>query len=155
LVEACGMDETPKYLLRDRDAIYRKQFSRRVQTLGIAEVITAYRSPWQNPYAERIIGSIRRECLDHVIVLRRRHLKRILTRYVDYYNGVRTHLSLYKDAPIVDQPNLLAKDRLSNSKRSVDSTTTTCEKQRETENSNFQEGHLSLGRTHPQYFIKH
>ncbi len=99
LVEACGMDEKPKYLLRDRDAIYGKQFSRRAQTLGIAEVITAYRSPWLNPYAERIIVSIRRECLDHVIVLGPRHLKRILTRYVDYYNGVRTHLSLYKDAP--------------------------------------------------------
>ena len=88
------MDEKPKYLLRDRDAIYEKQFSRRAQTLGIAEVITAYRSPWQNPYAERIIVSIRRECLDHVIVLGPRHLKRTLTRYVDYYNGVRTHLSL-------------------------------------------------------------
>ncbi len=93
------MDETPKYLVRDRDAIYGKKLSRRAQTLGIAEVITAYRSPWQNPYAERIIGTIRRECLDHVIVLGPRHLKRILTRYVDYYNGVRTHFSLYKDAP--------------------------------------------------------
>lgn len=93
------MDEKPKYLLRDRDAIYGKQFSQRAQTLGIKEVLTAYRSPWQNPYAERIIGSIRRECLDHVIVLGPRHLKRVLTGYVDYYNGVRTHLSLYKDSP--------------------------------------------------------
>lgn len=99
LVEACGMDEKPKYLLRDRDAIYGKQFSQRAQTLGIKEVLTAYRSPWQNPYAERVIGSIRRECLNHVIVLGPRHLKRILTRYVDFYNGVRTHLSLSKDAP--------------------------------------------------------
>ena len=99
LVEACGMDEKPKYLLRDRDAIYGKIFSRRVQTLGIKEVMTAYRSPWQNPYAERVIGSIRRECLDHVIVLGPKHLKRVLTGYVDYYNGMRTHLSLYKDAP--------------------------------------------------------
>ena len=99
LVEACGIDESPKYLLRDRDAIYGKIFSRRARALGIKEVLTAYRSPWQNPYAERVIGSIRRECLDHVIVLGPRHLKRVLTRYVDYYNEVRTHLSLYKDSP--------------------------------------------------------
>jgi len=99
LVEACGMDEKPKYLIRDRDAIYGKIFSRRAQTLGIKEVVTAYRSPWQNPYAERVIGSIRRECLDHVIVLGPRHLKRVMTQYVYYYNGVRTHLSLCKDSP--------------------------------------------------------
>ena len=99
LVEACGIDEKPKYLLHDRDAIYGNQFSQRAHSLGIKEVLTAYRSPWQNPYVERIIGSIRRECLDHVIVLGPRHLKWILTGYVDYYNGVRTHLSLYKDSP--------------------------------------------------------
>lgn len=99
LVEACGLDESPKYLLRDRDAIYGKIFSRRARALGMKEVLTAYRSPWQNPYAERVIGSIRRECLDHVIVLGPGHLKRVLTRYVDYYNEVRTHLSLYKDSP--------------------------------------------------------
>jgi len=99
LVEACGIDEKPKYLLRDRDAIYGNQFSQRAHTLGIKEVLTAYRSPWQNPYVERIIGSIRRECLDHVIVLGPRHLKQIQTGYVDYYNGVRTHLSLRKDSP--------------------------------------------------------
>ena len=99
LVDACDIDEKPKYLLRDRDAIYGKHFSQRAQTLGIKEVLTAYRSPWQNPYAERVIGSIRRECLDHVIVLGPRHLNWILTRYVDYYNDVRTHLSLYKDSP--------------------------------------------------------
>ena len=87
------MNDKPNYLLRDRDAIYGKRFSQRAQTLGINEVITAYRSPWQNPYAERVIGSIRRECLDHVVVLGSTHLKRVLTRYVDYYNGVRTHLS--------------------------------------------------------------
>jgi putative transposase len=99
LVEAFGMNEKPKYLIRDRDAIYGKIFSRRAQTLGIEEVLTAYRSPWQNPYAERVIGSIRRECLDHVIVIGPRHLKRVLTLYVDYYNEVRTHLSLCKDSP--------------------------------------------------------
>ncbi|MCH7689261.1 MAG: transposase [Planctomycetes bacterium] len=99
LVEACGMDDKVKYLIRDRDAIYGKIFSRRARALGIEEVVTAYRSPWQNPYAERVIGSIRRECLDHIIVLGPRHLKRVLTQYVDYYNGVRTHLSLRKDSP--------------------------------------------------------
>ncbi len=93
------MDECPKYLIRDRDAIYGKEFSQKAQSLGIQEVLTAYRSPWQNPYAERVIGSIRRECLDHVIVLGPHHLKRIMNRYLEYYNGVRTHLSLNKDAP--------------------------------------------------------
>ncbi len=100
LVEACGVDEKPKYLLRDRDAIYGEIFSRRARVLGIKEVLTAYRSPWQNPHAERVIGSIRRECLDHVIVLGSRHLKIILTRYVDYYNEVRTHLSLSAACPV-------------------------------------------------------
>jgi len=99
LVEACGMDECLKYLIRDRDAIYKKEFSQKAQSLGIQEVLTAYRSPWQNPYAERVIGSIRRECLDHIIVLGPRHLKRIMNRYLEYYNGVRTRLSLNKDAP--------------------------------------------------------
>lgn len=99
LVEACGINEKPKYLIRVRVAIYGKTFSRRAQTLGIEEVLTAYRSPWQNPYAERVIGSIRRECLDHIIVLGSRHLTRVLSQYVDYYNGVRTHLSLLKDSP--------------------------------------------------------
>ena len=99
LVEAGGMDEKPRYLVRDQDAIYGEDLRRKAQALGINEVLTAYRSPWQNPYAERVIGSIHRECLDHVIVMGARHLKQILTRYVDYYNGVRTHLSLYKDSP--------------------------------------------------------
>lgn len=99
LLEACGFNETPGYLVRDRDAIYGEEFRRQAEVLGIAEVRSAPRSPWQNPYAERVIGSIRWECLDHVIVLGERHLKRILSSYVDYYNGTRTHLSLYKDAP--------------------------------------------------------
>jgi transposase InsO family protein len=99
LVEACGIDENPDYLVRDRDAIYGRRFSQQAEALGIKEVLTAYRSPWQNPYAERVIGSIRRECLNHVIVLGPRHLRRILSRYTEYYNTVRTHLSLNKDAP--------------------------------------------------------
>lgn len=99
LLEACGTDERPRYLIRDRDAIYGGEFRRQAAALQIEEVPTAPRSPWQNPYAERVIGSIRRECLDHVIGLGENHLKRILSSYVRNYNGTRTHLSLYKDAP--------------------------------------------------------
>ena len=99
LLEACGSDEQPRFLLRDRDGIYGRLFSRQAAALGIREVVTAPRSPWQNAYVERVIGSIRRECLNHVIVLAERQLKRILSEYVDYYNSVRTHLSLDKDAP--------------------------------------------------------
>ena len=99
LLEACGLDEEPRYLLRDRDAIYGEAFHRQTAALGIKVVTTAPRSPWQNPYAERVIGSIRRECLDHMIILGERHLKRILSSYVDYYHSARTHLSLEKDSP--------------------------------------------------------
>ena len=99
LVEACGIDERPRYLIRDRDAIYGGKFRRQAAALQIKEAPTAAQSPWQNPYAERVIGSIRRECPDHSIVLGERHLKRIPSSYVDYYNGTRTHLSLDKDPP--------------------------------------------------------
>lgn len=99
LVEACGIDEQPGYLVRDRDAIYGRVFRRQAKALGIKEVPTAPRSPWQNSYAERVIGSIRRECVDHVVIVGDRHLRQILKRYVDYYNRSRTHLSLGKDAP--------------------------------------------------------
>ena len=99
LLEACGLEEKPRYLLRDRDAIYGEAFHRQATALGIKQVPTAPQLPWQNPYAEHVIGSIRRECLDHMIVLGARHLKRILSSYADYYNGARTHLSLCKDAP--------------------------------------------------------
>ena len=99
LVEAFPFDTAPRYLLRDRDAIYGKKVKRRIRSLGIDEVITAPRSPWQNPYVERVIGSIRRECLNHVIVLNERHLRRILRDYFDYYHNSRTHLSLNKDPP--------------------------------------------------------
>ena len=83
----------------DRDQTYGAYFDSRVDGLGIEQVLTAPRSPWQNPFVEKMIGSIRRECLDHVIVLDERHLKRILRKYVDYYHSCRTHLSLEKDAP--------------------------------------------------------
>ena len=99
LVEAFPFDTNPRYLMRDRDAIYGEKVRRRIKSLGIDEIISAPRSPWQNPYVERVIGSIRRECLDHVIVLNERHLRRILSYYVDYYHSSRTHLSLCKDPP--------------------------------------------------------
>lgn len=99
LIEACGSDEQPRFLLRDRDGIYGKLFSRQAVVPGIKEVVTAPRSPWQNAYVERVIGSIRRECLNHMIVLTDRQLNRVLREYVDYYNRVRTHLSLDKGAP--------------------------------------------------------
>jgi len=85
--------------MRDRDGIYGRLFRDRVKRMGIEHVVSAPRSPWQNPFVERVIGSIRRECLDHVIVLGARHLRRVLREYVAYYNGCRTHLSLEMDAP--------------------------------------------------------
>jgi transposase InsO family protein len=93
-------DSAPRYLLRDRDCIYGKYFRHRVKNLGIEEVLTAARSPWQNPYVERLIGSIRRECLDHVIVLNEPHLRRVLRSYFQYYHRSRCHLSLEGDAPV-------------------------------------------------------
>ncbi len=100
MVEAFPWESPPKYLLRDRDAIYGAAFRKRVASLGLEEILTAPRSPWQNPYVERLIGSIRRECLDHVIVLNERHLKRVLRGYFDYYHRWRTHLSLGMEAPV-------------------------------------------------------
>jgi putative transposase len=99
MIEAFPDGTAPRWVLRDRDAIYGDAFQRRIASMGIGEVISSPSSPWQNPYAERLIGSIRRECLDHVIVLSERHLRRILTRYTAYYHGARTHLALEKDAP--------------------------------------------------------
>jgi putative transposase len=99
IIEAFPWDSAPKYLLRDRDAIYGNAFRQRVQGMGIAQVLSAPRSPWQNPFVERLIGTLRRDCLDHVIVLNERHLRRILVRYLDYYHRWRTHLSLGMDAP--------------------------------------------------------
>lgn len=99
VVEAFPWDEAPRYLLRDRDRIYGAAFRQRMQHMGIEEVLTAPQSPWQNPYVERLIGSIRRECLDHVVVLHERHLQRILTSYFAYYHRWRTHLSLAMDCP--------------------------------------------------------
>ena len=100
LTEACGWEQIPRYLIRDRDGAYGEIFIRRVRSIGIRDRPTSPRSPWQNAYAERLIGSIRRECLDHIVVFGERHLRHVLLSYMDYYNGTRTHLSLNKDAPI-------------------------------------------------------
>jgi putative transposase len=99
VVDAFPWDETPRYLLRDRDRIYSAAFQQRVRHMGIEEVVIAPRSPWQNPYVERLIGSIRREGLDHVIILHERHLRRLLTEYFQYYHYWRTHRALDMDCP--------------------------------------------------------
>ena len=100
IVQAFPWESAPRYLLRDRDGIYGDRFRHRIKHLGIQEVIIARRSPWQNPYAERVIGTLRRELLDHVIVLNERHLRRLVRKFVDeYYHPCRTHLSLGKDTP--------------------------------------------------------
>jgi transposase InsO family protein len=92
-------NEAPDYLIRDRDAAYGHAVTRRLAAMGIRNHPTAPRSPWQNGHAERLIGSIRRECLDHIAVFGDAHLRRILAGYASYYNAFRTHLSLGKDAP--------------------------------------------------------
>ena len=99
MTEAFPWDSAPRFLLRDRDAAYGQTFRDRVQAMGIEEVITAPRSPWQNAYVERIIGSIRRECLNHIIIFDERHLRRVLSAYFQYHHQSRTHLSLNKDCP--------------------------------------------------------
>ncbi len=99
MVEAFPYDEAPRFLLRDRDSIYGEFFRQRVKYMGIKEVVTAARSPRQNPYVERLIGSIRRECLDRVIVFNERHLRRTLSSFFVYYHESRTHLSLNRNAP--------------------------------------------------------
>ncbi len=100
LLEAFPRDNAPRYLLRDRDGAYGEKFCETAKGMGIREVLAAPRSPWQNAYAERLIGSIRRECLDHVIVFHQAGLRRILNGYFEYYERCRTHLSLEKDAPV-------------------------------------------------------
>jgi len=99
MVEAFPEDTAPRYLLRDRDKIYGYDFRERIQGMGMEEVLSAPASPWQRAYLERLIGSIRHDCLDHVIVLGEGHLRRILKSYLEYYHGSRTHLGLGKDTP--------------------------------------------------------
>ena len=100
LREAWPWDTAPRFVIRDRDAIYGSNPRRTAQQMGVEEVLTAPCSPWQNPFVERVIGSLRRECLDHVIVWNERALRRHLQRYLTYYHEWRTHLSLDKDAPV-------------------------------------------------------
>ena len=100
LTEACGWEPVPRYIIRDHDSIYGEIFKRRLRAMGIRDRPTAPRSPWQNGHTERLIGSIRRECLDHVVVFGERHLRHLLLSYMAYYNSARTHLSLNKDAPL-------------------------------------------------------
>lgn len=99
LREAFPWDTAPRYLLRDRDRIFGQDFSHQVKAMGIKQVLSAPRSPWQRAYVERVIGTIRRECLDHVIVFDERSLCRHLRDFLDYYHRSRTHLGLEKDAP--------------------------------------------------------
>jgi transposase InsO family protein len=101
ITEAFPWDGAPDYMIRDRDRIYGSVVTRRLRAMGIRDKPTAPASPWQNGFAERLIGSIRRECVDHIIVLGEAHLRRVLKSYGDYYNRViRTHRSLNKDAPV-------------------------------------------------------
>ena len=100
IVEAFADREAPRYLIRDRDGVYGNEVRRRLKSLQIEEVLTAPQSPWQNAYVERLIGSIRRECLNHFIVLNARHLKKILAAYLRYYHQSRPHLAIEKQCPI-------------------------------------------------------
>jgi hypothetical protein len=100
IVEAFADRDAPRYLIRDRDRIYGDDVRLRMSSMGIEEVLTAPQSPWQNPYVERLIGSIRRDCLNHFVILNARHLKRTLATYLVYYHGSRTHLGLEKQCPI-------------------------------------------------------
>jgi putative transposase len=126
VVEALPWDNAGRrFLLRDRDAIYGERFRRRVDSMGLEQVVIAAHSPWQNPCAERLIGSIRRECLDHTIVLNERHLKRVLTDYFRYYHHWRTHQALAMDSPEGRETHAVDRGASSRSARWVGCTTTT------------------------------
>jgi transposase InsO family protein len=99
VTDAFPWDEAPRHLIRDRDGAFGPAYTHRVRAMGIRDHPTAPRSPWQNGHVERLIGSIRRESLDHLIVFGKAHLRGVLAAYASYYNEVRTHLSLDKDAP--------------------------------------------------------
>jgi transposase InsO family protein len=107
LVEAFPDDTAPPYLLHDRDGVYGEEFVRHVQSMGIRQVLTVPRAPWQNPFVERVIGSIRRECPDHFLILNEAHLRRLLRGYLRYYNTARPHQSLDNNSPqprVVEPP---------------------------------------------------
>jgi len=100
MAEAFPGNTAPTYLVHDNDRAYGQAFRRRIRAMGIRDRPISPRSPWQNPYAERLIGSLRRECLNHVLIVSERHLRRVLALYSSYYNESRTHLALEKDAPL-------------------------------------------------------
>ena len=100
VIKAFPDDTAPRVMIRDRDGIYGHVFQRRVRNMGIEEVVCAAQSPWQNPYCERLVGSIGRECLNHIIVLNERHLRHILSSYFEYYHEARAHLSLNRNSPV-------------------------------------------------------
>ena len=100
-------DESPHLLIRDRDGAFGPAYTHRIRAMGIRDHPTAPRSPWQNGHVERLIGFIRRECLDHLVVFDEAHLRRFLKNYASYYNQVRTHLSLDKNAPDFRLPHML------------------------------------------------
>ena len=109
ITEAFPEDSAPRYMIRDRDSIYGDVFRGRAKAIGIKEVLIAPRSPWQSPYVERMFGTLRRDLLDHVVVIDEKHLRRLIREYLGYYHGSRTHLSLAKDAPIprkVQRPSM-------------------------------------------------
>jgi len=110
IIEAFPYDTAPKYLIRDNDSIFGHEFSKRVESLGIKAERTVFKSPWQNAYCERVIGTIRRDCTDHVIIFNEKHLRRILGEYFEnYYNSSRKHLSLGKDSPeprVIETPEM-------------------------------------------------
>jgi hypothetical protein len=141
MVSAFPDDSAPTYRLRDRDRVYGKPFQHRVTGIGIEETLAAPQSLWQNPFVERLIGSIRRECLNHVLVLGERHLRRILTRYFSYYHQARTHLALDKDAPDIRPIALPARGRSWSFPKSAGCTIATSVRLRSTGSSLF----LSLG----------
>ena len=118
IIEAFPWETAPRYLLRDRDRSYGQVFRDRICMMGIKEVVTAARSPWQNAYVERVIGSVRRECLDHVIICDEHHLRGVLSSYFHYYHKTRTHLSLAKDFRRADRYTRPLPARLSRSRRS-------------------------------------
>ena len=99
VVEACPFDLPGRFLIRDNDKIYGAEFRDRVDGLGLEQIRTAFRSPWQNGYAERWIASLRKDCLDHVVATNESQLRRVIRSYVDYYHADRTHLGLEKGAP--------------------------------------------------------
>jgi putative transposase len=130
LRDAFPWNTMPRYLLRDRDRMFDTTFRADCEAMGITEVLSATHAPWQRAYVERVIGSIRRECLDHIIVLNEASLRRTITSYLVYYHGARTHLSLDKDArPRHDASTRRLKAAWSRSRKLVDCTIDTSDAQ--------------------------